>query len=121
MYVILEQDKLTQKIVEVEEAHENQRYGLSWQLINDISGRKSSAKIQGESAEKRVGTWYSNFKNLLGNPPQLLVDNVPIVPIFCDLPIPDGPFTMDEYKKAKASIKCSKSSGEDWVVPEVMK
>ena len=54
MYAILEQEKLTQKIVEVEQAHENQGYGLSWQLINDISGRKSSqsAKIQGESAEK---------------------------------------------------------------------
>ena len=62
MYAILEQEKLTQNIVEVEEAHENQRYGLSWQLISDISGRKlsQSANIQGESAEKRVGTWYSN-------------------------------------------------------------
>ena len=50
-----------------------------------------------------------------------MVDNVPIAPIFCDLPIPDGPFTMDEFKKAKASIKCSKSSGEDGVVPEVLK
>ena len=40
MYAISEQDKLTQKRVEVEEAHENQRYGLSWQLINDIYGRK---------------------------------------------------------------------------------
>ena len=49
------------------------------------------------------------------------MDNVPIAAIFCDLPIPDGPFTMDEYEKAKASIKCSKSSGEDGVAPEVLK
>ena len=66
-------------------------------------------------------TWYSHFKNLLGNPPELSEDNEPITPIFSDLPIPDGPFTMDEYKKAKACIKGNKSSGEDGVAPEVLK
>ena len=73
-YTQLEQDKLTRQITEVEEAHENQRYGLSWKLINDISGRKSSqsVRIQGESAEKRIATWYTHFKNLLGKPPDLL-------------------------------------------------
>ena len=44
-----------------------------------------------------------------------------MTPIFSDLPIPDGPFTMDEYKKAKACIKGNKSSGEDGVAPEVLK
>ena len=98
----MEEYKLNNQITEVEEAHENQKYGLSWKLINDISGRKSSqsVRIQGESAEQRVETWYSHFKNLLGNPPELSEDNEPITPIFSDLPIPDGPFTMDEYKKS---------------------
>ena len=115
--------KLRRQIAEVEQADENRKYGLSWKLINDISGRKASqsVRIRGESAEKRVATWYSHFKNLLGNPPELLESNEPITPIFSDLPIPDGPFTMSEYTKAKAEMKNNKSSGEDGVAPEVLK
>ncbi|XP_071480459.1 uncharacterized protein [Diadema antillarum] len=122
-YAILDQEKLRRQIAEVEQAHENRKYGLSWKLINDISGRKASqsVRIRGESAEKRVATWYSHFKNLLGNPPELLESNEPITPIFSDLPIPDGPFTMSEYTKAKAEMKNNKSSGEDGVAPEVLK
>ncbi|XP_072170850.1 uncharacterized protein [Diadema setosum] len=122
-YAILDQEKLCRQIAEVEQAHENRKYGLSWKLINDISGRKASqsVRIRGESAEKRVATWYSHFKNLLGNPPELLESNEPITPIFSDLPIPDGPFTMSEYTKAKTEMKNNKSSGEDGVAPEVLK
>ncbi|XP_072178317.1 uncharacterized protein [Diadema setosum] len=122
-YAILDQEKLRRQIAEVEQAHENRKYGLSWKLINDISGRKASqsVRIRGESAEKRVATWYSHFENLLGNPPELLESNEPITPIFSDLPIPDGPFTMSEYTKAKAEMKNNKSSGEDGVAPEVLK
>ena len=57
----------------------------------------------------------------MGKPPDLLEDDNPIEPIFIDLPIPEGPFTLDEYKKAKACLKNNKSSGEDGVTPEVLK
>jgi hypothetical protein len=44
-----------------------------------------------------------------------------VVPIYKDLPIKDGPFTLDEYQKAKRELKAGKSCGEDGIVPEVLK
>ena len=75
-YNALEQEDLEEKISRVEAAHESQKYGLSWQLINSISGRKScqTAKIHVENGETRQQAWFSHFSNLLGNPPQLLAD-----------------------------------------------
>lgn len=123
VYAVIEQEELTRKVSEVEEAHNNLRHAQSWKLINEISGRKSSqsAKINGKSAEERVGAWKTHFKNLLGSPPVVDNEDETIPQMLQDLPIPDGPFSMEEYQKAKASIKCGKSCGEDGVTPEVLK
>ena len=106
---------MRQKVTEIESAHDNHKYGLSWQLINDISGRKAtqSKRIKGENSEKRVEAWYHHFKSLLGSPPDLLVDDGPIPPIFINLPIDESPFTLAEYRNAKASLKYDRSCGED--------
>ena len=37
------------------------------------------------------------------------------------LDIDDGPFTLDEFKKVKASLKLGKSAGPDGIPPEVFK
>ena len=122
-YNDLEQEDLEEKISQVEAAHESHKYGLSWQLINSISGRKScqTAKIHVENGETRQQAWLSHFSNLLGDPPQLLADEEAIHTIFPNLLIDDSPFTMVEYKKAVASLKCHKASGEDGIAPEVLK
>lgn len=44
-----------------------------------------------------------------------------VVPIHRDLPIEDGPFTLEEYRKAERELKAGKSCGEDGIVPEVLK
>ena len=44
-----------------------------------------------------------------------------IEPVFQDLQIDDGPFTLKEYQRAKGSLKAGKSCGEDGIVPEVLK
>ena len=65
--------------------------------------------------------WQSHFQNLLGSPPVVDDEDESIPPVFLDLPIPDGPFSIDEYRNAKLSIKCGKSCGEDGLTPEVLK
>ena len=122
-YTYLEQQDLLQKVTQIQQANDNYKYGLSWKLINDISGRKATqtARIHGENSTDRINTWYTHFKNLLGKPPEQFEDNGLLPTIFEEHPIPIGPFSMDEYKKAKDCIKCNKSSGEDGVTPEVIK
>ena len=41
-----------------------------------------------------------------------------IDPVFTDLNIKTGPFTCDEYSKAKRSIREGKSCGEDKIRPK---
>ena len=49
-------------------------------------------------------------------------ENEEIPPVFENLHIKDDIlFTLDEYKRAKISIKCGKSAGEDGIMPEVLK
>ena len=48
-------------------------------------------------------------------------ENEEIPPVFENLHIKDDIFTLDEYNKAKISIKCGKSAGEDGIMPEVLK
>ena len=68
-----EEDELVKKVAVIEEAHVNQKHGMSWKLVNEISGRNSSqtAKIRRQNAEERVKAWHTHFKNLLGRPPEV--------------------------------------------------
>ena len=122
-YSLMEQEEISEKIKQVEEAHDSMKYGLSWQLINDISGRKSSqaARIKGNSSEDRVQKWYTHFKNLLGKAPELIMDDNPLEQVLSDLEIDDHPFTMEEYRRAKKSLKNNKCGGEDGIMPEILK
>ncbi|KAJ8375764.1 hypothetical protein SKAU_G00063440 [Synaphobranchus kaupii] len=122
-YNAVEEEHLAQKVKEVEAAHVNQQHATSWQLINEISGRRSAqaTQIKGESDEQRVEAWYNHFNNLLGNPLTVLDENKEIGKVLTDLAIDDCPFTQAEYMKAKSSLKSGKSCGADGVVPEVLK
>jgi hypothetical protein len=114
-YKIVDEEEIAKKVKEIEKAHKNQRHSLSWKLINELSDKKSSQSttIQGKSAEDRVDAWYNHFKNLLGCPPVSTEKDEEIKQVFPKLDIKDSPFTKEEYLKAKASIKCGKSCGED--------
>ena len=48
-------------------------------------------------------------------------ENEEIPLVFENLYIKYDIFTLDEYKRAKLSIKCGKSAGEDGIIPEVLK
>ena len=73
-YDKLNGDILKSKIKQVENAHINCQHKAAWDLINEVSGRKTAKKgqIKGETQAERLDTWYTHFKQLLGNPQLLL-------------------------------------------------
>ncbi|XP_072017053.1 uncharacterized protein [Amphiura filiformis] len=117
------EDDLNIKLREVEMAHDNCKHSQSWRLINDITGRKSSMKgqLKGDTQMERVNNWYHHFKDLLGSSPDIEGEDDTIEPITDDLLIEVGPFSHEEYTKAKTAIAEGKSSGEDGIPPEVLK
>ncbi|XP_072033056.1 uncharacterized protein [Amphiura filiformis] len=111
------------KLKEYEEANLNHRHKLAWGIINCVSGRKKvrSGRLKDDNKVERLKKWHDHFKNLLGNPPQVTMENEDIPTIFHELPIRTDAFDMEEYQKAKMAIKEGKSYGEDGIPPEVIK
>ena len=122
-YNLVSEEDLTRKLLQVEKAHVNCKHGESWKLINEITGRRTSARgqLEGKTQQERVENWYNHFKSLLGNPPDIDNEDEDIPPILKDLNIKVGPFDQEEYNKAKGSLVEGKSCGEDGIPPEVLK
>ena len=122
-YDELEEENISMKIDQIDNAQHDNQYKLSWKLINEISGRKASRKgqIEGDTKEERTANWFKHFQGLLGNPPDIGGQDEEIDQIIEELNINDGPFTMEEYNKAKRSITEGKACGEDNIPPEVLK
>jgi len=122
-YANLQQEELTKKVTEVEQAHTNCNHSADWKLINDITGKssKQSSKLKASCSEERVKLWYKYFKNLLGNPSNPDDTGTPITQVFDRLNMRDDLFDIGEYNDAKRTIKCGKSSGDDEITPEFLK
>ena len=76
--------------------------------------------IKGRNQKERLQTWYNHFQGLLGRPPEIEEDE-PITQVLPPLEIKYGPFDINEYKRAKDTIKERKSCGMDEILPEVLK
>ena len=73
---------------------EDRQSRIAWQMINEVSRRKSTTKTKLKSTcqQDRIHLWKQHFKNLLGNPPE--VTHEPITRIISkQLLIKLGPFT----------------------------
>ena len=107
----------------IEGMHGAQKYGEAWRVVNEITGRKKAkeGQVSGSSPEERVQTWFSHFKNLLGSPASTVDTEEELPNIFEDLEIEDGPFTIEEYRKVKSSLKAGKAGGPDGISPDVLK
>ena len=64
---------------------------------------------------------FSHFKNLLGSPTIAEDSEEELPSIFEDLEINDGPFTIEEFRKVKSSLKAGKAAGPDGIPPDVLK
>ena len=96
--------ELEAQIRTIEASHEAQKYGGAWKVVNEITGRKRAkeGQVEGSSPEERVTTWFTHFKKLLSNPPEVEDLDEEIPNIFEDLDINDGLFTIEELKKVKS-------------------
>ena len=126
LYVVYDQVKeqeIETHIRNIEATHGAQQYGEAWRTVNQITGRKQTkeGQVSGASPEERVTTWFTHFKNLLGSPPEVEDPEEEIPNIFEDLDINDDPFTLDEFRKVKSSIKIGKAAGPDEIPPDVYK
>ena len=113
---------LEEKVEQIENADINRRYLLSWELINEITGRKCTQKdmIKGRNQKERLKIWYNHFQGLLERPTKIEEDE-PIIQVLPPLEIKRGTFDINEYKRAKDTIKEGKSCGMDEICPEVLK
>ena len=124
IYDRLQLQDLENKAARIETATHANQYSEAWQVINEISGRKKRGvcgSVAGSGPEERVATWFSHFKNLLGKIPVIDGEDDPIKAVISDPGIDDGPFSMEEYKYVKSSLKVGKSPGPDGIPPEVIK
>ena len=55
---------LRDKIKQVDIANQNCQHKAAWDLINEISGRRTSKRgqIKGETQTDRLQSWYSHFQ-----------------------------------------------------------
>ena len=92
---------LEEKIEHIENSDINRRYLFSWELINEITGRKSTQKdmIKGRNQKERLQTWYNRVQCLLGRPPEIEEDE-PITQVLPPLQIKRRPFDINEFKRA---------------------
>ena len=116
-------EDLARKVEHAKACYNNNQHPDGWMLVREISVDRSSSpgQIEGETEEDRVNSWYCHFKNLLGNSPMVRDEDEEIEPVFRDLPINNGPFTLNEYRGAMQSLRVGKSCGEDGVYSEVLK
>ena len=123
VYDQVSEEELESHIRNIEATHGAQQYGEAWRTVNQITGRKTSkeGQVAGASPEERVTTWFTHFQKLLGSPPEVDDPDEEIPNIFEDLDINDGPFTLDEFRKVKSSIKIGKAAGPDEIPPDVYK
>ena len=123
MYDVIQEEELSEMITKVEQADANSKHGMSWRLINEITGRKDAKKgiIKGKSKSERLTKWHDYFKGLLGDEPVVTNREEDIETVFEPLNIHDGPFTMEEYQQVKRKISNGKAAGPDGIPPEVFK
>ena len=80
-----------------------------------------AGSVRGDTQADRVRNWDNHFKGLLCNSSSFNNETEDNDPVFIDLNIKTGPFTSEEYTKAKKSIRKGKGCGEDKIRPQILK
>ena len=82
-------EEVDEQIKQVEQAQANNKSKAAWNIINELTGRRTPRKgqLEGGTQEERVKNWYSHFKGLLGKPPEVLDEEDQIQKVFDKLPI----------------------------------
>ena len=83
IYLKEQTEYIQNQINRITDSVEDRQSRITWQTINEMSRRKSTAKakLKATRQEERIQLWKQNFENLHGNPPK--VTHEPIKRIIC--------------------------------------
>ena len=106
-------------MIKIRNSVEDRQSRIAWQTINEVSGRKSTAKAKLKAAnqQERIKLWKQHFENLLANPPNVTQETIARI-ISKQLDIKLGPFTKEELDSVLRKIKNRKAAGLDEIPPE---
>ncbi|CAM4934583.1 unnamed protein product [Rotaria socialis] len=122
---------LEDKLEQLKQAMVSNHLRTTWSLIDEISGKRTSyntSKIKRKDGTKINSTnelmheWKAYFEELLNAKTNINPNNQAIPPAPEDLPINQGPITINEVEQAINQLKDGKSPGIDHsITPEVLK
>ena len=97
--------------------HHEYKHAVSWELLREITNPKAApvVRVKGNTSDERRDNMFQHFSNLLGKPVQdiSLEDSFFCNKVSDDLPIPTGPFTMEELQKGLNNLNKSKTPDPD--------
>ena len=122
IYLKEQTEFIQNKIDKIRDSVEDRQSRIAGQTINEVSGRKSTAKAKLKAAnqQERIKLWKQHFENLLANPPNVTQEPITII-ISKQLDIKQGPFTKEELDSVLRKIKNKRAAGLDEIPPEVWK
>ena len=105
-YDLEQKNYLNKKIYEIQMVATNKKSALSWETINEISGRKKSNiyKLKAYNDNERINLWHKHFKDLLGKNIQSTIHIKNSDHTLNNLVIKIGHFTKEEVMKATNNI-----------------
>ena len=106
IYLKQQTEYIQNLIYKIRDSVEDRQSKIVWQMINEVSRRKSivKVKLKATSQEERIHLWKQDFKTLCGKP--LKVMQEPITKIISNqLDIELGQFTQEELKSVLRKIK----------------
>ena len=117
-----ETEYIQNQIDKIRDSVEDRQSRIAWQMINEVSRRKSTAKakLKATNQQEWKHLWKQHFENLFRNPPK--VTHEPITRIINkQLDIKLGPFTQEELDSVLRKIKNRKAARLNEIPPEVWK
>ena len=122
IYLKEQTEFIQNKLDKIRDSVEDKQSRIAWQTINEVSGRKSTAKAKPKAAnqQERIKLWKQHFENLLANLPNITLEPITRI-ISKQLDIKLGPFTKEELDSVLRKIKNRKAAGLDEIPPEVWK
>ena len=115
IYLKEQMEFIQNKVDKIRDSVEDRQSRIAWQTINEVSGRKSTAKAKLKVAnqQERIKLWKQHFENQLANPPNIIISK--------QIDIKLGPFTKEELDSVLRKIKNRKAAGLDEIPTEVWK
>ena len=111
IYIKEQTEYIQNQIDKIRDSVEDRQSRIAWQIINEVSRRKNTAKAKLKAAnqQERIKLWKQHFENLLGNPPKITHEPITRI-IRKQLDIKLGPFTQEELDSVLRKIKNRKAA-----------